>query len=174
MEELVAWLGRYAQLGTGDKSWPYRSLADLVTEHGRFYRPEPWPMNDAQQPGHCFKAASEWADRMGWTYVEGFVLVPSAAPFTVFEHAWCLDGKGQVADPALPDGKAQGYLGIPVTADFRHAQQRLRGTDAVFTSDPSNPQASVNEHILRAGLPENAVAHPTTHRSTRSGPTAGG
>ncbi|MEU6299271.1 hypothetical protein [Streptomyces erythrochromogenes] len=147
----------------GDASWPFRSLADLVMNHGRFYQPAPWPMNDPQQPGLCFKAASEWADRTGWTYVEGFVLAPSVAPFTVFEHAWCLTGEGHVADPALPDGMAHGYLGIPLTAAFRHAQQHHRGTDAVFTSDPSNPAAGVNREILRTGLPHDAIPHPTTH-----------
>ncbi|MFJ2397353.1 hypothetical protein ACIOTI_31945 [Streptomyces sp. NPDC087843] len=141
----------------GDTSWSYRCFADLVADHGRFYRPALWPMTDPHQPGCCFRAASEWADRAGWTYVEGFALVPSAAPFVVFDHAWCLTQQGQVADPALPDGMATGYLGIALDAGFRREQQRTRATDAVFVSDPSNPLAGVNEQILRSGLPKGAL-----------------
>ncbi|MET9122271.1 hypothetical protein [Streptomyces sp. NPDC004528] len=157
MQELTKWLGIYGQLTVGDMSWSYRSFADLVADHGRFYRPAPWSMTDPHQPGHCFRAAREWADRTGWTYVEGFALVPSAPPFTVIEHAWCLTHEGYIADPALPDGTATGYLGVPLDAAFRRGQQRSRGTDAVFVSDPSNPLAGINEQILRSGLPEHAL-----------------
>ncbi|MDR6980943.1 hypothetical protein J2X68_007685 [Streptomyces sp. 3330] len=90
--------------------------------------------------------------------MEGFVLVPSAAPFSSFEHAWCLTADGKVADPSLPDGTATGYFGIPLQDVFRREQQTLRGTDSVFVSDPINPLASVNEAVLRAGLLPHAVA----------------
>ncbi|MFD9398226.1 hypothetical protein ACFWA4_05330 [Streptomyces sp. NPDC060011] len=151
-QELAKWLALYGQLRVGDASWAYRSFADLVAEHGRFYPSAPWPQPDPPRPGQCFRAASEWADRAGWTYVEGFVLAPPVAPFTVFEHAWCLTQEGRVADPALPDGMATGYVGIPVSCAFRREQQGIRGTHAVFTSDPINPLAGVNEEVLRSGL----------------------
>ena len=157
-QELAEWVDKYRQLRVGDSSWAHCSVADLVAEHGIFYPPAPWPLNDPQQPGRCFKAAHEYAERNGWTYTEGFVLVPSAAPFSAFEHAWCLTNDGLVADPALPDGLAAGYFGIPLTDDFRRQQQRQRDTDAVFASDPSNPLAGTNDHILRTGLPRHALA----------------
>ncbi|MFD7961192.1 hypothetical protein ACFV5J_10335 [Streptomyces zaomyceticus] len=137
----------------GDETWAFRSFADLVAEHGSFFAPAPWPADVSASPGQCFAAASHWSDEVGWLYVEGFVLVPSAAPFTVFEHAWCLTDEGKVADPALPDHTASGYLGIPLTYDFRCEQQRIRQTNAVFVSDPVNPLAGVNEQILKTGLP---------------------
>ncbi|SHM52173.1 hypothetical protein [Streptomyces yunnanensis] len=157
VQELTEWLDRYRQVQVGDASWAYRSFAALVAEPGTFYRSAPWPMSDPQQLGRCFKTASQWAERPGWTYVEGFALVPSAAPFNAVEHAWCLTGEGQVADPSLPDGMAVGYVGIPLSDGFRHEQQLLRATDAVFTSDPSNLLAGVNEQILRTGLPRHAL-----------------
>lgn len=151
-QEFTKWLALYGQLQVGDASWAHRSFADLVAEQGRYYPPAPWPQPDPPRPGQCFRAASEWADRAGWTYVEGFALAPTAAPFTVFEHAWCVTQDGQVADPALPDGMVTGYVGIPVDSAFRHEQQGKRGTHAVFTSDPLNPLAGLNEDILRNGL----------------------
>ncbi|MEU9413713.1 hypothetical protein AB0E08_49655 [Streptomyces sp. NPDC048281] len=128
-----------------------------MADHGVFHEPAPWTHGGRHQPGRCFKNASEWAEQAGFTYVEGFVLVPSAAPFSCFEHAWCLTDDG-VADPSLPDGAAIGYAGIPLTHAFRREQQALRGTDAVLASDPKNPLAGVNEAVLRTGLPPHAVA----------------
>ncbi|MGW2657026.1 hypothetical protein ACWC1D_25640 [Streptomyces sp. NPDC001478] len=160
--ELSQWLNKYGQLRVGDETWAYRSFADMVAEHGSFFAPAPWPMRHPQTPGRCFAAASEWSDRTGWAYAEGYVLVPSAVPFTVFEHAWCLTDEGKVADPALPDGLASGYLGIPITGKFRCEQQRSRNTKAVFVSDPINPLAGVNEKIFLTGLPPWALATGVT------------
>ncbi|MFD7972970.1 hypothetical protein [Streptomyces clavifer] len=157
-QELTEWVDKYRQLRIGDSSWVHRSFADLVAEHGSFFPPARWPLNDPQQPGHCFKAAREYAERTGWAYVEGFALVPSLVPFSAFEHAWCLTDEGLVADPALPDGLAAGYYGVPLSDDFRREQQHLRKTDAVFTSDPSNPLAGYNDLVLRTGLPHHALA----------------
>ncbi|WP_146051047.1 hypothetical protein [Streptomyces noursei] len=154
---IAEWLEKYRQLRVGDSSWAYRSFADLVAEHGVFYSPASWPLSDEQQPGRCFKAARECSERTAWTYAEGFVLAPSAAPFIVFEHAWCLTGDGRVADPSLPDGMAEGYLGIPLSGKFCREQRGLRATDAVFASDPSNPLTGINDYILRVGLPQHAV-----------------
>ncbi|MEU2042753.1 hypothetical protein [Nocardia niwae] len=161
---LTAWIEAYQQLRIGDSSWSYRSFGDLLAAHGQFFFPDRWPSATPhpRRARQCFHAANEWADRNGWTYVEGLVYVPAAAPHEIVDdHAWCLTADGSVADPALPDGAAAGYIGIPITAEFRHNQRRARGTDAVFTADPANPFAGhVNEAILRHGLPADAVAAP--------------
>ncbi|MEU9663690.1 hypothetical protein [Streptomyces chartreusis] len=158
LEELTLWLDRYRRLRVGCDTWAHRSFADLVAAYGSFFDPAPWLDRGHQRPGQCFAVASHWADEEGWAYVEGFAVAPCAAPFTVFEHAWCVTDEGDVADPALPDGVATGYFGIPLTSDFRREQQRLRATRAVFTSDPSNPLAGFNDQILRQGLPRHALA----------------
>ncbi|MET7944192.1 hypothetical protein [Streptomyces sp. NPDC005302] len=166
--ELRRWLALYAKLQVGDASWAYRSFAQLVSDHGFYQQPSPWVHDGLQRPGQCFSTASQWAERAGWTYVEGYVLVPSAAPFSCFEHAWCLTDQG-VADPCLPDGTAVGYVGIPLTDSFRRQQQALRATHAVFVADPVNPLAGINEDVLRAGLPSQAVAgHGPGPRSAAS------
>lgn len=80
----------------------------------------------------------------------------------------------QLADPSLSDGLALGYVGIPLSHDFRHEQQLQRATDAVFTSDPSNPLASLNEHFLRAGLPQHALALARERPERKIGPSSEG
>ncbi|MFE6946655.1 hypothetical protein [Streptomyces chartreusis] len=165
LQELTSWLDRYRQLRIGHDTWAHRSFADLVAAYGSFFDPAPWLERGPQTPGQCFAAASHWADEEGWAYVEGFAIAPSAAPFTVFEHAWCVTDKGDVADPALPDGVVTGYFGIPLNSDFRREQQRLRATKAVFTSDPSNPLAGFNDQILRQGLPRHALAEDVAAKS---------
>ncbi|MGW3291054.1 hypothetical protein ACWDR3_41115 [Streptomyces sp. NPDC001002] len=156
-QELRRWLELYGNMRVGDPSWVYRSFAELVADCGFYQQPAPWTQRSVQKPGQCFKAAREWAERPGWTYVEGYVLVPSAAPFSCFEHAWCLTDHG-VADPSLPDGVAAGYIGIPLTDAFCRQQRAARATDAVFVSDPASPLAGINESILRTGLPSDAMA----------------
>ncbi|WP_413754763.1 hypothetical protein [Streptomyces sp. MMBL 11-3] len=156
-QELRRWLTLYQQLGPGDGTWAHPSFAHLVSAHGVYREPAPWTHGGVQQPGRCFETASQWAERTGWTYVEGFALLPAAAPFACFEHAWCMAGN-TVADPSLPDGTAIGYIGIPITHAFRREQQARRGTDAVFVSDPKNPLAGINEDVLRAGLPPHALS----------------
>lgn len=165
--ELRRWIELYRQLKVGDAAWAYPSFADLVAAYGFYQPPAAWTHNGTQQPGRCFKTASEWAERTGQTYVEGFTLVPSAAPFTCIEHAWCLNDEGG-ADPSLPDRTAIGYIGIPVSHTFRRQQQAIRGTDAVFVSDPKQPLAGINENVLRSGLPAHAVARHVPEPDTRT------
>ncbi|MFJ4526198.1 hypothetical protein ACIP4Y_35670 [Streptomyces sp. NPDC088810] len=92
-DTLQKWIDPYRQLPLGDASWAYTSFADLVAQHGRSYEPAAWPMREGQLMGHCFSTSRRWAAKTGWTYVEGFVLVPSAIPFSGFDHAWCLQMK---------------------------------------------------------------------------------
>ncbi|MFD5015349.1 hypothetical protein [Streptomyces chartreusis] len=159
-QELRRWIELCRQLKVGDASWAHPSFADLVAACGFYQPPAAWTHGGTQQPGRCFQTASEWAERAGWTYVEGSAFVPSAAPFSCIEHAWCLND-GDVADPSLPDGIATGYIGIPLSHTFRRQQQAIRGTDAVFVSDPRNPLTGINTDVLRTGLPTHAVAvHP--------------
>lgn len=82
------------------------------------------------------------------------------APFEAFDHVWCLTEQGLVADPALPNGMATGYLVVPYTRDFCDAQRRARGTNAVIAEDPVNPLAGANTAVLWEGLPPGAVAFP--------------
>jgi hypothetical protein len=102
--ELRSWLELLRQVPF-DRTWVYPSFADLVLARGRLFPPAPWARAAAQQPGRCFAAAHHWTDlEDGWTYCEGYALVPSTMPFPAIEHAWCLTTDGRVADPALPDG----------------------------------------------------------------------
>ncbi|MER5891317.1 hypothetical protein ABT160_46575 [Streptomyces sp. NPDC001941] len=150
----------YRQLAL-DPSWRHPTFADLVLEHGHWYPPAPWPNGQAWEhmPGRCFEAAHTWADRAGWTYVEGYALVPGTWPLATIEHAWCLTPTGQIADPALPDGYATAYLGLPLTDTFREARQP--GRDAVLTCG-SNLFLGANTDVLRAGLPPHALANATS------------
>lgn len=164
-QELARWISLYQQvtLPNSDESWVHRSFANLVSTHGRFFRAAPWPVPGAhpRRQGECFRAANEWADRNSWTYVEGFAFIPSAVAFhRVFDHAWCLTQDGRVADPALEDGLATGYVGISVADDFRHRQRALRGTDALFTADPTNVLAGYATNIFRHGIPSEALTLP--------------
>ncbi|MEU7322610.1 hypothetical protein AB0465_37590 [Streptomyces griseoviridis] len=140
-----------------DRSWRHPTFADLVLEHGLWYAPAPWPAEHAWMPtpGRCFEAAHTWADREGWTYVEGYALVPGTWPTAAVEHAWCLTDTGRVADPALPDGFATAYLGVPLSHSFRAA--RPEGRDAVLTTG-SNMMLGPNTVVLRSGLPPGALA----------------
>lgn len=141
--------------------WHYPTFADLVLAHGRLYAPTSWP-GGPQHPGQCFAAAHALADREGWTYCEGYVLVPSSAgpvPHGAAEHAWCLTDEGQVADPALPDGHAALYWGLPLAETFRAEHRRTRGDDAVLTYGTDPFRAQLNE-VLRAELPTTALAPP--------------
>lgn len=153
----------YRALRSGDDSWVYPSVADLVAEHGVFYAPSPWLAGKhPARTGYCFAAAQEWAEQEGWTYVEGYVLSPSAMPFIVFDHAWCLTPAGQVADPALPNGLATHYFGVPYTDAFRREQTDRRG-DALITFG-HKPFLGVNSRVLRDGLPPGATL--TTPKET--------
>jgi hypothetical protein len=81
----------------------------LMLEHGRrYYMGRQTFAGPRRTRGQCymnaFKAAN--ADR-GLIYVEGWChmgLIP-------IEHAWCIDRRGRVVDPTLPE--ASGYFGIP-------------------------------------------------------------
>ncbi|MFF2228927.1 hypothetical protein ACFVV7_37040 [Streptomyces globisporus] len=141
------------------RHWAYPTFADLVLAHGRLYAPAPWP-GGIQRPGECFAAAHALADRTGWTYCEGFALIPSSAgpvPHGVGEHAWCLTTDGQVADPALPDGYAALYWGLPLAEDFRAEHRQVRGDDAVLTYGRDPLRTQLNE-VLAAELPSSALA----------------
>ncbi|MFD4576754.1 hypothetical protein ACFWNK_30860 [Streptomyces sp. NPDC058417] len=142
-----------------DTTWRYPTFADLVIEHGRWYAPAPWPSAHPwnHTPGRCFEAAHTWADREGWTYVEGYALVPGTWPTAAIEHAWCLTDHGDIADPALPDGFATIYLGVPLSHAFRTA--RPDGHDAVLTVG-SNIMLGANTEVLRTGLPPHALTGP--------------
>ncbi|NIY64075.1 hypothetical protein SMALB_2023 [Streptomyces malaysiensis] len=63
---------------------------------------------------------------------------------------WCLTGESRDVDPALPDGTAAVYWGLPLTDAFRHSQGR--GGDAVLTFG-RDPLLGVNTEVLRDGLP---------------------
>lgn len=158
VETLQTWIDRYRQVPLGDETWAYASFADLVARHGQSYEPAPWLMDEPQKPGQCFAASRRRAEEAGWTYVEGFVLVPSVVPFICFEHAWCLTPEGLVVDPAVADGLATAYVGVPLTDRFCSEQRELRQTDAVLAFDPLSPLAGANTLILRDGLPPYALA----------------
>ncbi|MFD4576748.1 hypothetical protein ACFWNK_30830 [Streptomyces sp. NPDC058417] len=138
--------------------WHYPTFADLVLAHGRLYAPAPWP-GGLQHPGRCFAAAHALADREGWTYCEGFALVPSSAdsvPHGAAEHAWCLTDDGRVADPALPDGYATLYWGLPLAEAFRAEHRQARGNDAILAYGTNPFRAQLNE-VLRTELPATAL-----------------
>ncbi|SEP46575.1 hypothetical protein [Amycolatopsis saalfeldensis] len=90
---------------------------------------------------------------LGATYVEGYVLTRNV-PFAI-EHAWCSTRAGDAIDPSIPDGGALAYLGVAVAPDYQRAQQILRGSTAVFTSDDVFCQ--YNEDALSDGVPSDAL-----------------
>ncbi|MFE9252881.1 hypothetical protein [Streptomyces sp. NPDC007088] len=170
VRQLRAGLDFYRPLAPDSfRHWAYPTFADLILAHGRLYAPAPWP-GGPQRPGECFAAAHALADRTGWTYCEGFALIPSSAgpvPHGVGEHAWCLTADGQVADPALPDGYATLYWGLPLADDFRAEHRRVRGDDAVLTYGHDPIRSQLNE-VLATGLPSTALApHPSAAAPTR-------
>ncbi len=156
--ELRAWL-QLLRTTPHFPGWAHPTFADLVLTHGRIYPPSPWGGGE-QFPRRCYEAAHRLADERGWTYCEGYALVPSCAPFIGIEHAWCLDDQGRVADPALPDGYATIYWGLPLTTAFRQGEGR--GHNAVLTIGPDVFQGP--GRVLREGLPPGSlVADQAAH-----------
>jgi hypothetical protein len=136
------------------KGWAYPNFAALVLAHGRVFVPAPLPaMIDRRRPGHCFRSASDVADRSALTYVEGLALF-SGHPFAA-DHAWCVDAEGSTVDPSPPDGPALAYLGLPLVDEFRRGEQRRRVTHAVITVDTGG--LVDNTLVLRDGLPPDAL-----------------
>ncbi|WDN55950.1 hypothetical protein [Streptomyces clavuligerus] len=162
MVQLRAGLDLYRRLAPASfRDWTYPTFADLVLAHGRLYAPAPWP-GGPQYPGRCFEAAHALADREGFTYCEGYTLVPSIAglaPHGAMEHARCLNNNGQVADPAPPDGRAALYWGLPLDKAFRAEHRRTRGDHAILTHGTNPIRAPLNE-ALRTQLPPTALAPP--------------
>jgi hypothetical protein len=159
VRRLRAGLDFYLPLASDtSRDWHYPTFADLVLTHGHLYAPAPWP-GGPQRPGQYFAAAHALADRKGWTYCEGFALVPSSAgsvPHGAAEHAWCLTNDGRVADPALPDGYATLYWGLPLAEAFRAEHRQARGDDAVLTYGTNPFRAQLNK-VLRTELPATAL-----------------
>ena len=98
----------------------------------------------------------QWADQEGWTYCEGYALVPSTMPFPAVEHAWCLTPDGLVADPALPDGYATLYWGLPLHETYRQAHRRGENGDDALLTLGANPFLGPGP-ALRDGLPADAL-----------------
>ncbi|MFI1189316.1 hypothetical protein [Streptomyces californicus] len=62
-----------------------------------------------------------------------------------------------MADPALPDGYAALYWGLPLAESFRAEHRHVRGDDAVLTFGHDPLRAQLNA-VLRTELPSNALA----------------
>ncbi|MFD3970354.1 hypothetical protein [Streptomyces cyaneofuscatus] len=62
-----------------------------------------------------------------------------------------------MADPALPDGFATLYWGLPLAEKFRTEHRQVRGDDAVLTYGRDPLRTQLNE-VLRTELPSSALA----------------
>ncbi|MFJ4679182.1 hypothetical protein [Kitasatospora sp. NPDC088783] len=158
-QELLRRVAVFAGLHVGPEGWRYRSFAAAILDLGILFPAAPWPGRRPQRaPGRCFDAATEYAEATGAIYVEGFAYAPALHQWPVFEHAWCLEPDGAVADPSLPDGHATHYLGIPNTHAFRRAEQTRRQCAPLLADAPHDFRTPPNEQLLEHGLPTEAIA----------------
>ena len=102
----------------------YTSLYDFVLQHGREYRPQPWPReNQRGADRQCYGNALILAGRYGLKYVEGVAVSPFGA---VIPHGWNSNSAGELIDSTwLNSGLV--YLGIEFSAE--------RADDATWNGD---------------------------------------
>lgn len=141
---------------TAAAGWRYRSPAELLLQRGRLFTPSP-ALAELGPAKACYRNASAYADsRDDALYVEG---IAACALNLCLEHAWSAAGSAAL-DPTWPDGHA--YLGLPLVDSYRQHRQERTGHHSLLWSP------SVLD-ILRAGLPEDAIAdvgRPVTPPST--------
>ncbi|WP_158835165.1 hypothetical protein [Streptomyces sp. NRRL S-350] len=100
--------------------WAYRSVFELVLEHGRWFNPVSLPAAIPRGPEReCFhNAAAIERAHPHLRYVEGFAIVTGSPVATA--HAWCTDGDGNAIDPTWTElGEDTAYFGIPLAPTLR-------------------------------------------------------
>ena len=152
-QHLIGWarmLAQTASTGPTPAEWRYRSVAQLLVETGRLFRPGP-PPGDPGPARQCYRNASTHSDTHNLPYVEGLALT---AQGLVVEHAWCAGGDdgADAIDPTwTPPIQPLAYLGVPLTPAWRRARQLATGMWSMLWSDHV-------ADLLRNGLPAEAVA----------------
>ena len=107
--------------------WPSdNKTLDFLLDYGREYAfSEKSFEGDRGTPKECYTNATHLAlENPELTYVEGKAYIFGIA----IDHAWCVDGRGNVIDPtlAIDDGKyggidrIGGYFGVPFRTDYLH------------------------------------------------------
>ncbi|MBB2749210.1 UNVERIFIED_ORG: hypothetical protein FHR35_009123 [Microbispora rosea subsp. rosea] len=156
VDGIAAHAGMWASAYKAQRAdWRHPSFAVLLLTHGRSFAPGPRPAHvEPGPPGMCFATALAHAEQHGLIYVEGMALTPHEP--LGFDHAWCIaEADGRVVDPTLPDGYVLAYVGVPLTPEYRRAQQAMRGCDAILTSGRTT--WTDNATALREGLPVDAM-----------------
>ena len=117
---LKGWIDLQTGQGIGllKQGYAYRSVEDLLLQHGREWQPaadQDSGIPDMETfPKHCFDNAFKMAVFSGGklAYVEGYALdiIPT-------EHAWCVNSDGLVIDPTWhrhANGIGKEYYGIEI------------------------------------------------------------
>ncbi len=88
----------------------YQGIGDFVLREGRFFEPEPLPINIKRRPiQHCFRNTLRTAMKTGLRYVKGYALLVDGATPTL--HAWNASPDGFAIDATWdPTGKI--YFGV--------------------------------------------------------------
>jgi hypothetical protein len=88
---------------------------DFLLAHGVGYLPGPNTFVGPRLEQHnCFGNALHVAIDGDFTYVEGKVFVHGCP----LDHAWCIDGDGNVIDPTTEGKGINGYFGVPLKTDY--------------------------------------------------------
>jgi hypothetical protein len=125
------------------EDWPYQGPHDFVLQHGRPYQVD---LIDADGiPRECYSNSIKAVlQQRGWTYVEGYALVPPNTPQTIehgmyfadggraVQHAWGVTEQGQAVELTWRFPGAA-YLGVEFSAV--RAEEATWDGDATILDD---------------------------------------
>jgi hypothetical protein len=102
---------------------------DFLLAHGVGYLPGPNTFAGPRWEQHnCFGNALHLAIDAGYDYVEGKVFIHGVA----LDHAWCIDGDGNVIDPTAEGKGINGYYGVPLHLCYVKKAVRTNGIYGVL------------------------------------------
>ena len=98
------------------REYRYRSHEEFFLKHGRLYHPRQFPKRCQLwrgKPKECLYNALLLAVMYpDFDYVEGYALHADVRINRPVEHAWCVDGKGNVIDPTWHEKVGREYFGV--------------------------------------------------------------
>ena len=102
---------------------------DFMLAHGVGYLPGQNTFVGPRQEQHnCFGNALHTAIDGEFGYVEGVVFVHGVP----LDHAWCIDGDGNVIDPTTTGNGIVGYYGVPLKTDYVRRAVLMNGVYGVL------------------------------------------